>query len=75
MIALTGDLNVFAPSIPASVTAILLAVSNIAKARDVRAFVIFLVHDGNSSDYGCSDFSTAMFHAGFSIGLGSANSI
>jgi hypothetical protein len=61
MIALIGDLNFFAPSIAAKVTAIVLAVSNIAKARDVRAFLVFLVHHGNSSDYGCCYLSAAMF--------------
>lgn len=73
MIALAGDLNVFAPSIAASVTAILLAVSNITKARDVRAFVVFQVRHGNSSEYGCSDFSTATFGAGFSYRPGINN--
>lgn len=50
MITLTRDLHVLAPSIAASLTAILLAVSNIAKAWNVRAFLVFLVCHGNSSE-------------------------
>ena len=50
MITLTRDLDVLTPSIAASLTAILFAVSNIAKAWNVRAFLVFLVCHGNSSE-------------------------
>lgn len=53
VIALTCNLNLFAASITANLTAIFLAVLNLAEARDVRAFVVFLVRrHGNSSDHG-----------------------
>ena len=50
MNTLTHDLDVLAPSIAASLTAILFAVSNIAKAWKVRAFLVFLGCHRNSSD-------------------------
>lgn len=50
MITLTRDLDVLAPSVAASLTAILFAVSNIAKAWNVRAFLVFLVCHENSSE-------------------------
>ena len=49
MITLTRDLDVLAPSVAGSLTAILFAVSNIVKARNVRAFLVFLACYGNSS--------------------------
>jgi len=44
MIALAGDLYVLAPRLAACLTAVLLAVRNIAAARNVRAFLVLLVH-------------------------------
>jgi hypothetical protein len=43
MIALAGNLYIFAPRITARLAAVLLAVRNIAAAWNVRAFLILLV--------------------------------
>jgi hypothetical protein len=50
MIALTSDLDVLAPGVTTRLTAIFFSVSNFAKTRYVRAFRIFLVRHGRSSD-------------------------
>lgn len=57
MIALAGNLYIFAPRITAHLAAVLLAVRNIAAAWNVRAFLILLVYHDNSFDRYCSGFS------------------
>jgi hypothetical protein len=50
VIALARDFNVFAASIAANLTAILLAVFNLAQARNVSTSVALLIRHGKSSD-------------------------
>jgi len=56
VITLACDLNIFAASISANLTAILLTVLNLAFARDMCTFVVFLVgRHGITYDHGLSD--------------------
>jgi hypothetical protein len=57
MVALAGNLYIFAPRLTAGLAAVLLALLNIAAAWNVRAFLVLLVYHGNSSDRYGSGFS------------------